>query len=69
MPKLCGAIAKTIRLHRSAPASVSIPAKANAGAANLDEPVSIRAVKRFMTEQEVTLQIPEVDGKRSQCQA
>jgi NADH-quinone oxidoreductase subunit F len=27
---------------------------------NLDEPVAIRGVKRFMTDQEVTLQIPEI---------
>jgi NADH-quinone oxidoreductase subunit F len=59
--------AEALRRHRENNPFASVcarvcfhPCEKKCRRANLDEPVAIRAVKRFMTEQEVTLQIPEV---------
>ena len=60
MPKPCAYIATAIPSHPYAPVYASIPAKTNAGRASLDEAVSIRGIKRFMVEQEVTIQLPEM---------
>jgi NADH-quinone oxidoreductase subunit F len=58
--------AEALRRHRENNPFASVcarvcfhPCEGKCRRATLDEPVSIRAVKRFMAEQEVTLQIPE----------
>ncbi|MBF0544087.1 MAG: NADH-quinone oxidoreductase subunit NuoF [Candidatus Riflebacteria bacterium] len=59
--------AEALRSHRENNPFASVcsrvcfhPCEGKCRRSTLDESVSIRAVKRFMTEQEVTLQIPEV---------
>lgn len=59
--------AEALRRHRENNPFASVcarvcfhPCESKCRRSTLDEPVSVRAIKRFMTEQEVTLQIPEV---------
>jgi NADH-quinone oxidoreductase subunit F len=59
--------AESLRLHRERNPFASVCARVcfhtcedKCRRASLDEPVSIRGVKRFMVDQEVTIQVPEV---------
>jgi NADH-quinone oxidoreductase subunit F len=59
--------AEALRLHRERNPFASVCARVcfhtcedKCRRASLDEPVSIRGIKRFMVDQEVTLQVPEV---------
>ncbi len=59
--------AEALRLHRERNPFASICARVcfhtcedKCRRASLDEPVSIRSLKRFMTDQEITIQVPEI---------
>jgi NADH-quinone oxidoreductase subunit F len=59
--------AEALRLHREKNPFASVCARVcfhtcedKCRRASLDEPVAVRAIKRFMVDQEVTIQVPEV---------
>jgi len=62
-----GRFAEALKLHRERNPFVSVcsrvcfhPCENKCRRATLDEPLSIRGVKRFMVEQEITAQVPEI---------
>jgi len=59
--------AEALRLHRERNPFASVcarvcfhPCEAKCRRATLDEPIAVRGLKRFMVEQEVTIQLPEI---------